>query len=142
MSENSEKEAWLCRNCNTLVSNEINICPACSAERPEEADNEATPEGIESVIERENYTNAEPRPKSKYIFREAVLVNAGDIFLVLGLFCTFGALIAPIIVDFNTETPMLWAICAAVCLFATTIVSWAILRTLAEISRMLRERNE
>ena len=53
MSENSEKEAWLCRNCNTLVSNEINICPACSAERPEEADNEATPEGIESVIERE-----------------------------------------------------------------------------------------
>ena len=142
MNENLEKEAWLCRNCNTLVSNETSICPACSAERPEEADSEPAPEGIESVIERDNYTNAEPRPKSKYIFRESVLVNAGDIFLVLGLFCTFGALIAPIITEFNIESPMLWAICAAVCIFATTMVSWAILRTLAEISRMLREKNE
>ena len=132
----------MCRSCNTLVSNEINICPACSAERPEEIETESTPEGIESLIQRDNYTNAEPRPKAKYIFREAVLVNAGDIFLVLGLFCTFGALIAPMIVDFNTETPMIWAICAAICIFATTMVSWAILRTLAEISRMLREKNE
>ena len=132
----------MCRSCNTLVSNEINICPACSAERPEEVETESTPEGIESLIQRDNYTNAEPRPKAKYIFREAVLVNAGDIFLVLGLFCTFGALIAPMIVDFNTETPMIWAICAAICIFATTMVSWAILRTLAEISRMLREKNE
>ena len=137
-----ERETWLCRSCNTLVSNEINICPACSAERPEEVETESTPEGIESLIQRDNYTNAEPRPKAKYIFREAVLVNAGDIFLVLGLFCTFGALIAPMIVDFNTETPMIWAICAAICIFATTMVSWAILRTLAEISRMLREKNE
>lgn len=137
-----ERETWLCRSCNTLVSNEINICPACSAERPEEIETESTPEGIESLIQRDNYTNAEPRPKAKYIFREAVLVNAGDIFLVLGLFCTFGALIAPMIVDFNTETPMIWAICAAICIFATTMVSWAILRTLAEISRMLREKNE
>ena len=142
MNENMNEEVWLCRNCNTLVSNETNTCPVCSAERPEEVDNEPTPEGIESVIERENYTNAEPKPKSKYIFREAVLVNAGDIFLVLGLFCTFGALIVPMIVEFNTETPMLWAICAAVCIFATTMVSWAILRTLAEISRMLREKKE
>lgn len=100
------------------------------------------PEDIDNVVKRDNYTNAEPRPKSKYIFRETVLVNAGDIFLVLGLFCTFGALIAPIIVDFNIDAPMIWAICAAVCIFATTIVSWAILRTLAEISRMLREKNE
>ena len=137
-----ERETWLCRSCNTLVSNEINICPACSAERPEEVETESTPEDIESLIQRDNYTNAEPRLKAKYIFREAVLVNAGDIFLVLGLFCTFGALIAPMIVDFNTETPMIWAICAAICIFATTMVSWAILRTLAEISRMLREKNE
>ena len=142
MSENMEKETWLCRSCNTLVSNEINICPACSAERPEELDNEPTPEGIESVVKRDNYTNATPRPKSKYIFRETVLVNAGDIFLVLGLFCTFGALIAPIIIDFGVDAPMIWAICAAVCIFATTMVSWAILRTLAEISRMLREKSE
>ena len=97
--------------------------------------------GIESIVKRENYTNAEPRPKSKYIFRETVLVNAADIFLVLGLFCTFGALIAPMIIDFGVDAPMIWAICAAVCIFATTMVSWAILRTLAEISRMLRERS-
>ena len=142
MSDNLEKETWLFRSCNTLVSNEINICPACSAERPEELDNEPTPEGIESVVKRDNYTNATPRPKSKYIFRETVLVNAGDIFLVLGLFCTFGALIAPIIIDFGVDAPMIWAICAAVCIFATTMVSWAILRTLAEISRMLREKSE
>lgn len=142
MSENLDKETWLCRSCNTLVSNETNICPACSAERPEEVASESIPEGIESVIERKNYTNAEPRPKAKYIFRESVLVNVGDILLVLGLFCTFGALIAPIIVDFNTDAPMIWAICTAVCIFASTMVSWAILRTLAEISRMLRERNE
>ena len=142
MNENLDKETWLCRSCNTLVSNEINICPACSAERPEETISEPLPEGLESVIKRDNYTNAEPRPKSKYIFREAVLVNAGDIFLVLGLFCTFGALIAPIIIDFGVDAPMIWAICVAVCIFATTMVSWAILRTLAEISRMLREKSE
>ena len=135
-----DKETWLCRSCNTLVSNETDICPICSAERPEEVASEPTPDGIESVIKRENYTNAEPKPKSKYIFRETVLVNAGDIFLVLGLFCTFGALIAPIIIDFGVDAPMIWAICGAVCIFATTMVSWAILRTLAEISRMLRER--
>ena len=132
----------MCRNCNTLISNETSICPACSAERPEEIASETTPDGIESIVKRENYTNAEPRPKAKYIFRETVLVNAADIFLVLGLFCTFGALIAPMIMDFNTDAPMIWAICAAVCIFATTMASWAILRTLAEISRMLREKSE
>lgn len=142
MSTNIDKEAWLCRNCNTLVSNKINICPACSAERPEEVASEPIPEGIESVVEHANYANAEPRPKSKYIFREAVLVNAGDIFLILGLFCTFATLIAPMIVEFNIEAPMLWATCAAICIFATTMVSWAILRTLAEISRMLRGGRE
>ena len=135
-----EREAWLCRSCNTLVSNDISICPACSAERPEEVATEPIPEGIESVIKRDNYTNAEPRPKSKYIFREAVLVNAGDILLVLGLFCTFGALIAPIIIDFGVDAPMIWATCGAVVIFAITMITWATLRTLAEISRMLRNR--
>lgn len=142
MTKNVDNETWLCRNCNTLVSNETATCPACSAERPEESATEPVPEGIESVIQRDNYTNAEPRIKQKYIFRESVLITAGDILLVLGLFCTFGALIAPIIMEFNTDAPMIWAICAAVCIFATTMVSWAILRTLAEISRMLREREE
>ena len=135
-----EREAWLCRSCNTLVSNDISICPACSAERPEEVATEPIPEGIESVIKRDNYTNAEPRPKSKYIFREAVLVNAGDILLVLGLFCTFGALIAPIIIDFGVDAPMILATCGAVVIFAITMITWATLRTLAEISRMLRNR--
>ena len=140
MSENMEREAWLCRSCNTLVSNDISICPACSAERPEEVATEPIPEGIESVIKRDNYTNAEPRPKSKYIFREAVLVNAGDIILVLGLFCTFGALIAPMIVELGVDDPMIWAICGAVIIFAITMILWATLRTLAEMSRMLRNR--
>ena len=99
-------------------------------------------EDIESVVKRDNYTNAEPRPKSKYIFREAVLVNAGDILLVLGLFCTFGALIAPIIIDFGVEAPMIWATCGAVVIFAITMITWATLRTLAEISRMLRNGNK
>ena len=135
-----ERETWLCRSCNTLVSNDISICPACSAERPEEVATEPIPEGIESVIKRDNYTNAEPRPKSKYIFREAVLVNAGDIILVLGLFCTFGALIAPMIVELGVDGPMIWAICGAVIIFAITMILWATLRTLAEISRMLRNR--
>ena len=135
-----EREVWLCRSCNTLVSNDISICPACSAERPEEVATEPIPEGIESVIKRDNYTNAEPRPKSKYIFREAVLVNAGDIILVLGLFCTFGALIAPMIVELGVDDPMIWAICGAVIIFAITMILWATLRTLAEISRMLRNR--
>ena len=135
-----EREAWLCRSCNTLVSNDISICPACSSERPEEVATEPIPEGIESVIKRDNYTNAEPRPKSKYIFREAVLVNAGDIILVLGLFCTFGALIAPMIVELGVDDPMIWAICGAVIIFAITMILWATLRTLAEISRMLRNR--
>ena len=135
-----EREAWLCRSCNTLVSNDISICPACSAERPEEVATEPIPEGIESVIKRDNYTNAEPRPKSKYIFREAVLVNAGDIILVLGLFCTFGALIAPMIVELGVDDPMIWAICGAVIIFAITMILWATLRTLAEMSRMLRNR--
>lgn len=142
MTKNIDNETWLCRNCNTLVSNETATCPVCSAERPEERATEPVPEGIESVIQRDNYTNAEPRIKQKYIFRESVLVTAGDILLVLGLFCTFGVLIAPIIMEFNTDAPMIWAICVAVCIFATTMVSWAILRTLAEISRMLREREE
>ena len=142
MNENMDREAWLCRNCNTLISNDINTCPICAAERPEEVATEMIPEDIDNVIKRDNYTNAEPRPKSKYIFREAVLVNAGDIILVLGLFCTFGALIAPIIIDFGVDAPMIWAICAAILIFATTMISWAILRTLAEISRMLREKNE
>lgn len=137
----NEHNNWLCRNCNNLVNNDLTTCPHCQAGKPEES-HEPTPEGINEVVERDNYTNATPHPKSKYIFREAVLVNAGDITLILGLFCTFGTLIAPLIVEFKVPSPMLWAICAAVVIFATTMVSWALLRSIAEISRQLREREE
>lgn len=138
MEHNIDKDTWLCRNCNSLVDTKLKECPSCHAERSDEEILEVIPEDIESVVKRDNYTNAEPRPKSKYIFREAVLVNAGDILLVLGLFCTFGALIAPIIIDFGVDAPMIWATCGAVIIFAITMITWATLRTLAEISRMLR----
>lgn len=138
MEQNIEQSTWLCRNCNSLVDTKLKECPSCHAERSDEEILEGIPEDIESVVKRDNYTNAEPRPKSKYIFREAVLVNAGDILLVLGLFCTFGALIAPIIIDFGVDAPMIWATCGAVIIFAITMIIWATLRTLAEISRMLR----
>lgn len=140
MEQNIDRDTWLCRNCNSLVDVKLQQCPGCHAERPDEESTEAIPEGIESIIKRNNYTNAEPHPKSKYIFREAVLVNAGDILLVLGLFCTFGALIAPIIIDFGVDAPMIWATCGAVVIFAITMITWATLRTLAEVSRMLRNR--
>lgn len=138
MEQNIEQNTWLCRNCNSLVDTKLKECPSCHAERSDEEILEVIPEDIESVVKRDNYTNAKPRPKSKYIFREAVLVNAGDILLVLGLFCTFGALIAPIIIDFGVDAPMIWATCGAVIIFAITMITWATLRTLAEISRMLR----
>lgn len=138
---NQSINGWLCRHCNNLVSNDLSTCPHCNADRPEDSC-EPTPEGISDVVIRDNFTNATPRPKSKYIFREAVLVNAGDITLILGLFCTFGALIAPIIVSFDIPSPMLWAICIAILFFATTMVSWALLKSIAEISRQLREREE
>ena len=140
MEQNIEQNTWLCRNCNSLVDTKLKECPSCHAERSDEEILEVIPEDIESVVKRDNYTNAEPRPKSKYIFREAVLVNAGDILLVLGLFCTFGALIAPIIIDFGVDAPMIWATCGAVIIFAITMITWATLRTLAEISRMLRDK--
>ena len=96
----------------------------------------------DEVIVRENYANAEPLPKAKYTFREGVLVNAADITLILGLFCTVGALIAPMIVEMEGVNLMLWAVCIAVAVFAVTMVIWALLRTVADISRMLRERRE
>ena len=101
---------------------------------------EPQPEGIAEVVQCENYTNAEPKAKAKYIFREAVLANAADIILVLGLFATFGALIAPLIADFDIDAPMMWAVCIAVVIFALTMITWALLKSVAEISRMLRNK--
>ena len=139
--EANRKETWLCRNCNSLISNDISICPKCSTERGEELQDEPTPEEISEVVKLEEYGNPKPQ-KSTYIFREAVLVNIADITLIIGLFCTFGSLVAPYIVELNLTAPMMWAIVVAVIIFATSLLSWALLRTLAEISRMLRARND
>lgn len=131
---------WLCRNCNTLVDNDLEQCPQCHADRPEEEMMEASESGVEEVVKRDNYANAEPLPKAKYNFREGVLVNAADITLILGLFCTVGALIAPMFMEVEGVNLMMWAVCIAVAVFATAMVSWALLRTIADISRMLRQR--
>lgn len=136
MEKNANRE-WLCRNCNTLVSSELSVCPNCRADRPEEVSEEAKVEGIAESVVVENYTNAQHSPKSKYTFREAVLVNAADIILVLGLFCTFGALIMPMFVEI--ENIKIISISAAILLFAFAMISWALLRTVADISRRLRK---
>lgn len=138
--ENNANNEWLCRNCNTLVSSELSVCPNCHADRPEEASNEAKIDGIAESVVVENYTNAQPVPKSKYTFREAVLVNAADIILVLGLFCTFGALIMPMFVEM--ENVKIISISAAILLFAFAMISWALLRTVADISRRLRKEEK
>lgn len=142
MTHNTTGNEWLCRHCNTLVDNQIAKCPNCQADRPEEEIAEPSPEGISQEIVLEGYTNVGPKVKAKYNFREGVLVNAADITLIIGLFCTFASLIAPIIVDFGVTAPMLWATCIAIVIFATTMVSWALLRTIADISRRTREMHE
>lgn len=140
-SNNIEGNEWLCRNCNTLVDKSLTQCPQCRADRPEECTTEEA--NIDSeVVVRDNYTNAEPLPKAKYTFREGVLVNAADIILILGLFCTVGVLIAPMIISMEGVNLMLWAVVIAVATFAVTMITWALLRTVADISRMLRERGE
>lgn len=139
MTDKSNSE-WLCRNCNTLVSSKLSICPNCRADRPEEATEETKMEGIAESVVVENYTNKQPAPKSKYTFREAVLVNAADIILVLGLFCTFGALIMPMFVEIANIKII--SISAAIILFAFAMISWALLRTVADISQRLREEKK
>ena len=144
MTQNNETAAWLCRNCNTLVDNDLNTCPSCNALRPEvETDTEPTPEGVANEVKVENYANPAPQ-KSEYTFKESILRTVADISLALGLFFTFGALIAPVVIehDLSHYTAMMTAITAAIVIFATTMVSWAILRVLADISRRTREIHE
>lgn len=138
---NRTNEAWLCRNCNTLVSNDLNCCPRCNADHPAESCNYPIPEEISNIVEKGEYANDTPAVKSKYNFREGVLVNAADIVLVLGLFCTFGALLSPMFID-GVENIGLISVCVAVALFAFSMVQWALLRSVADISRHLRERDE
>ena len=101
---NAEHNTWLCRNCNTLVSSELDICPSCKALRPENTEIEAsTPEGIAEEIVVENYANATPATTAKYNFRESVLNTIADISLSLGLFLVLAAFI-----DEDTEEDLEW----------------------------------
>ena len=136
MSENST--TWLCRNCNTLVSVDINQCPKCSAERPEECTNSEDKE----VVVVDNYANSTAIKKNKYLFRESVLIYAADITLILGIFLSLAALLMPNFVELNYNNPTLLSIGTTTAIFLTSLVSWAILRTLADISRMLREQHQ
>lgn len=142
MNSNMAENVWLCRCCNSLIEESLSVCPQCGAERPESAEVEGADDGVEEVVSMDGYRNVGEQPKAKYNFREGVLVNAADIMLVLGLFVTFGALIAPIIVDFAVVAPMMWATVIAVVVFAFTMVQWALLRTVADISRRTREMHE
>ena len=136
MSENSN--TWLCRNCNTLLSTDISLCPKCGAERGEECENGEQQEAIIA----EDYANSSEVKKNKYLFRESVLVYAADITLILGIFLASGALLLPNFIEVNYNNPTLLSITSAAAIFLTSLVSWAILRTLADISRMLREKDE
>lgn len=136
MSENSN--TWLCRNCNTLLSTETNLCPKCGTERGEECENGEQQEAIIA----EDYANSSEVKKNKYIFRESVLVYAADITLILGIFLALAALLMPNFIEVNFNNPTLLSITSAVVIFLTSLVSWAILRTLADISRMLREKDK
>jgi RNA polymerase subunit RPABC4/transcription elongation factor Spt4 len=136
MSENNN--TWLCRNCNTLLSTDTNLCPKCGAERGDECENGEQQE----VVVVENYTNSIEAKKNKYIFRESVLIYAADITLILGIFLALGALLIPNFIELNYNNPTLLSIGAAAAIFLTSLVSWAILRTLADVSRMLREKDK
>ena len=136
MSENNN--TWLCRNCNTLLSTETNLCPKCGTERGEECENSEQQEAIIA----EDYANSSEVKKNKYVFRESVLVYAADITLILGIFLGLGAILMPNFIEVNYNNPTLLSITSAVVIFLTSLVSWAILRTLADISRILREKDE
>lgn len=143
--QNSENNTWLCRNCNTLVSNDLTACPKCNALHPEETELEpTTPQEIATEIKMDDYANNLPSDKDRYNFKESVLTTVADISLVLGLFITVATLIAPHIIEFTLPkyTVTLISICAAVVLVAITMTTWALLRCVADISRRTREMHE
>ena len=143
--ENVENRTWLCRNCNTLVSSDLNICPSCRALRPENGEiTEAAPEGIAQEVVVENYANATPEKKKEYNFHESVLITIADITLALGLFFVLAALIAPhsIELPYDEYTAVMASVCIAIVLLGITLATWAPLRTVADISRRTREMHE
>lgn len=90
----------------------------------------------------DNYANSTAIKKNKYVFRESALIYAADITLILGIFLSLAALLMPNFVELNYNNPTLLSIGTAIAIFLTSLVSCAILRTLAEISRMLREQHQ
>lgn len=133
MEQNNE---WLCRNCNTLVADDVDKCPRCGAERPEAIAPSSDTE--EFVVVEEPQT--QERKKAKYIFRESVLVNAADILLILGIFATVATLLSPIFFADTIQNIKLISIVGGIATFCLTLVVWALLRSVGEISRMLREK--
>ena len=88
-------------------------------------------------------TAEERKPsKKRYLFRESVLINAADIILILGIFCSFAALIAPMLIDNGAKNDTIYSIVGAVATFLASLITWALFRNIAEISRMLRRREE
>ena len=89
----------------------------------------------------ENAEDMMPK-KKRYLFRESVLINAADIILILGIFCSFAALIAPMFIDNSAKTDTIYSIVGAITTFLASLITWALFRNIAEISRMLRRREE
>ncbi len=140
---------WLCRNCNSLNAAEAPACVYCHADRPEEQPVEGQEqlaaeeqEQEQTIIRRESYSNPAPAAPAKYTFRESVLTTSADIILFVGLFCSFGALIAPAFIDGDIPNLHLYSIVGAIALFAWGMISWALLRCVADISRRLRRNDK
>lgn len=129
---------WLCRNCNMLVADDVDNCPKCGAERPEIVVDEGDDETVVVVDE----TKPLQKKKAKYIFRESVLINAADILLILGIFATIATLLSPIFFADTIQNIKLISIVGGVAVFCLTLITWALLRSIGEISRMLRKRED
>lgn len=136
--EKNTANSWLCRNCNTEVAPDQAKCPKCGAECPEEIECD-TEEQVVVIESKEE--NIVPQ-KKRYIFRESVLVNAADILLILGIFLSVGALLSPAFLSDTIQNITTLSIVVAVATFLFSLITWALFRTVAEISRMLREREK
>jgi hypothetical protein len=134
----TDNNSWLCRHCNNEVHRDLAKCPLCGADRPEETGIE---ESDEVVVMEDTAKDMKPK-KKRYLFRESVLINAADIILILGIFCSFAALIAPMFIDNGAKTDTIYSIVGAITTFLASLITWALFRNIAEISRMLRRREE
>ena len=108
----------------------------CGASRPEMVEGDDSGEVV--FISKEQ--SAEPK-RSKYIFREAVLVNAADILLILGLFCSVAALLSPAFIDDTTFANLTTlSIVAGVAIFLFSLITFLMIRRPPRSTRMLREQ--